>query len=591
MKSSLNIELCQQPQTDISGAVEEKTQFTPTEPATIQYVENDAGTVDFVVTPQNESTVVTVQDEAGNIYPDMKNIPVEEGRNILTITSTATADDGMEAAVSYRVDVHRRQNEDIYYQEAHRGQYHYSVQDGWANDPNGLVYYNGTYHMFYQFYDDIKWGPMHWAHATSKDLLTWKEEPIAFYPDANGAMFSGCIVADEENTSGLFLGSEGGLVALITADGNGQRIKLAYSEDEGKTWNKVDKIAADWTDDPLGNRDFRDPKVFRFEGKWFMVVAGGPLRIYSSDNLMDWKCESTYADLHTECPDLYPLQAEGSSLKWVLSRGGRFYKIGDFEEVDGHWTFLPDEEYASEDGVMNFGRDSYAAMTYYVQDFGTKENPTLPEIIELNWMNTWDDYCNLVADMVGQKFNGTFNLNLELGLTQENGKYMLTQTPAKAYEALRDEKNAVILEGVEVSEGNALLKDFKGDCYEIAATFTPADDTKKVGFELRIGDKQATSVVYNLEDETLSIDRSKSGTIISEKFASIDSQKVTRNADGTIDLHIYVDRASVEVFAKNNTVAGANQIFPASSSLGVNVFAQGDPAKADIVIYPLGSIW
>lgn len=577
--------------TSSTGTIEEKSQFTPTEPVNIQYVGNDASTVDISVKKANEKTAVTVSDADGKVYADGKNIPVKVGSNIITVTSTAENKDSTTATLTYRVNVHRRDADEVYYNEAYRDQYHYSVKDGWANDPNGLVYYNGTYHMFYQFYDDTKWGPMHWAHATSTDLIHWEEQPIALYPDANGAMFSGCIVADEQNTSGLFADGKGGLVALITADGNGQRIKLAYSADEGKTWTKVDDIAADWTDDPLGNRDFRDPKVFRWEDKWFMVVAGGPLRIYSSDNLKDWTCESTYANLHTECPDLYPVQLEDGTVKWVLSRGGRYYKIGDFKQIDGNWQFVPDDAYKESDGVMNFGRDSYAAMTYYVQDFGTSKNPTIPDVIELNWMNTWDDYCNQVADKVGQNFNGTFNLNLKTGVTKENGKYLLTQTPIQAYETLRDTKNATVLKDVEVTEDNTLLKDFSGDCYEIVSTFTPGADTKKVGFNLRVGEGTATRVIYDLETETLSIDRSKSGTIISDKFAEVNSQKVTKNADGTIDLHIYVDRASVEVFSKDNTVAGANQLFPAADSLGASVLVEGGAAKADITIYPMNSIW
>lgn len=574
-----------------AGTVEESSQYIPTNPVIIQYVKNNAKTVNIEPSAIDKNAKVTVQDENGNIYADGKQIPVKEGSNVLSVISTATGDAGTTASVTYRVNVYRRQADDKYYKEAYRDQYHYSVKDGWANDPNGLVYFNGTYHLFYQFYTDNKWGPMHWAHATSKDLLSWEEKPIAFYPDANGAMFSGCIVADTENTSGLFSTDKGGLVALITADGNGQRIKIAYSEDEGTTWTKLDKIAADWTDDPLCTQDFRDPKVFRWEGKWFMVVAGGPLRIYSSDNLLEWTCESTYADLHTECPDLYPLQAEDGTLKWVLSRGGRYYKTGDFKAVNDHWTFIPDEAYVSEDGIMNFGSDSYAAMTYYIQDFGTSKNPTLPEIIELNWMNTWEDYCNLVGETLHQNFNGTFNLNLKLGIITEDGIYKLTQMPIKAYRTLRNEKEAVILEDVKISKHNTLLSDFSGDCYEIVSTFTPAKGTKEVGFCLRTGKKEETLVIYNLKTETLSINRSNSGVIISDKFAEVNSQSVSKNADGTIDLHIFVDRASVEVFSKNYTVAGANQIFPDASSLGLEVLVKGRAAKADIAVYPLENIW
>ena len=574
------------------GTMEGKTQFTPTEPITLQYVRNDAETVNIEAAPASAQAVVEIRDAEGTVYADGKNIPLREGSNYITVKSTVTADDGTTASVVYRVNVHRFKADEVYYNEAYRGQYHYSVKEGWGNDPNGLVYYKGTYHLFYQFYDDIKWGPMHWAHATSTDLIHWQEEPISLYPDANGAMFSGCIVVDEHNTSGFFDGiAGGGLVAIITADGNGQRIKLAYSTDEGRTWTKVDEIAADWTDDPLRDPAFRDPKVFRWEGKWFMVIAGGPLRIYSSDDLRSWTCEAAYPDLHTECPDLYPIEAPDGQIKWVLSRGGRAYKIGDFKPVDGKWNFVPDTAYANCDGVMNFGRDFYAAMTYYVQDFGTAANPTLPELVEVNWMNTWDDYCNQVAETVGQDFNGTYNLNLKLGLAKDGDAYVLTQTPIGGYETLRQTEEKLEWTQVTVGENNTLLKDFVGDTYEIVARFYPEAGTRKVGFQVRTGEDEQTLIVYDLEAQRLSIDRSRSGVIISSKFAQVDSQYVTKNADGTVDLHIYVDKASVEVFAKDYTAAGAAQIFPSPVSVGAAVVVEGTAAKADITIYPLNSIW
>ena len=250
------------------GKVEQKGQFTA--PITIQYVKHDAETVDLTVVAKNPAAKVSVTDAAGRVYSDLKNIPLAVGANYLTVTSTVTDADGQEVSLTYRLNVHRRQADEIYYNELYRGQYHYSVKDGWANDPNGLVYYKGAYHFFYQFYDDTKWGPMHWGHAISKDLIHWEEQPIAFYPDANGAMFSGSIVADTTNSSGLFDNDQGGLVALITADGNGQRIKLAYSKDEGRTWTKLDQIAADWTDDHCSLKIFVTPRssVGRANGLW-----------------------------------------------------------------------------------------------------------------------------------------------------------------------------------------------------------------------------------------------------------------------------------------------------------------------------------
>jgi len=583
------------------GSVEAKAQFRDKEPITIQYVGNDAATVNVSVTPVSSNAKVTVQGPDGKTYADGKNIPVAVGKNYITTTVTVTNQDGTEAYATYRTNVHRRQADEVYYNEPYRGQYHYSVKDGWANDPNGMVYYNGVWHLFYQFDDDPQHGnQVHWAHATSMDLITWEEQPIAFYPDAHGAMYSGCAVADTTNSSGLFSSSKGGLVAIITCDGSGERIKVAYSENEGKTWTKLDEIAVDCTEDPLKVNDFRDPKVFRWENKWFMVIAGGPLRIYSSDNLLDWTCESTYSTLHTECPDMYPVKAGDGTIKWVLSRGGRLYKVGDFKQVAGKWTFVPDEAYKDVDsnGVMNFGQDSYAAMTFYTQDFGTAANPNIPEIIEINWMNTWNDgYCTRVASTISeqtgttQEFNGTFNLMLKLGLEKQNGKYVLTQTPIEQYETLRDTKNAITMTDVEVTADNTLLSDFSGDCYEVDATFTPGADTAKVGFALRKGSDETTTVIYDLKAETMSIDRSKSGILISDVFKTPDSQMVTRNADGTVDLHIYVDKASVEVFANGYTVAGAEQVFPKADSNGVNVIVEGGPAKADITVYPMGSIW
>ncbi|KAA4890016.1 DUF1080 domain-containing protein, partial [Bacteroides fragilis] len=192
------------------GTVEAKGQFFEEEPAHIQYVKHDADHISIKVSPKSTAAQITIKDANGTIYSDFSDIPLNIGANYLTVNSQVVQPDGTVAEVSYRLNVHRRQSDDIYYNELFRDQFHYSVEDGWGNDPNGLVYYNGTYHFFYQFYDDNKWGPMHWGHATSKDLITWEEQPIAFYPDANGTMFSGAMVIDEKNTSGLFPDGQGG---------------------------------------------------------------------------------------------------------------------------------------------------------------------------------------------------------------------------------------------------------------------------------------------------------------------------------------------------------------------------------------------
>ena len=172
-------------------------------------------------------------------------------------------------------------------------------------------------------------------------------------------------------------------------------------------------------------------------------------------------------------------------------------------------------------------------------------------------------------------------------MVKSGDRYLLTQTPVKAYESLRDTDNAQYFENVTVASDNELLKDFKGDTYEVVSHFVPGKDTTAVGFNLRVGDGQATKVVYDLTKETLSIDRSQSGTILSDAFAKVNSQQVTRNEDGSIDLHLYVDRASVEVFAKGNTVAGANQIFPSPRAVGAVSYTHLDVYKRQAIEFLL----
>ncbi len=609
--------------TSSTGTVEHKAIFTPEEPTMIQFVKNDATTVNVTGTSTYGSTIV-VKDSEGIVYPNGTNIPVKEGKNIITVESTDSFEDGTTAKATYHVDVHRLQKDEVYYNEAYRGQYHYSVKEGWANDPNGMVYdaENKVYHLFYQFMDSVDHGPMHWAHATSKDLIRWEEKPITFYPDANGTMFSGCVVNDTENTSGLFAGAGStNFVAIITEDGNGQRLKLATSTD-GDNWTKHDTIVADWTDDPVNSAAFRDPKVFRWEGKWFMVIAGGRLRIYSSNDLKTWECESYYDGtagssgfIETECPDLYPLIADDGTLKWVLSEGGRFYRVGDFTNVNtasGKWEFIEDSQYANSkpDGrgyeEMNFGADSYAAMTYYIQDFGgitEGRTPNIPEIIEINWMNTWagGPFCLTVGHTLGQAFNGSFNLNLSLGLVKQGDKYVLTQTPIQkttsglvhgGYEELRSETPIVDTDGFKtVTSNNNILGDLVDDTYEIVATFSPGTATK-VGFSLREGNNQKTVVLYDLGTKEISIDRSNSSSYYTSGYYTEKmSQFVEENSDGTIDFHIYVDKSSVEVFMEGYTVAGAAQIFPDPSSLGASLIVEGGEASVDLKVYDMKSIW
>ena len=213
------------------------------------------------------------------------------------------------------------------YHEAYRPQVHFSPKEKWANDPNGMVYYKGTYHLFFQHYPKASvWGPMHWGHAVSKDLIHWKQLPIALYPDKLGYIFSGSVVVDENNTSGLGTKSKSAMVAIFTHhDPKGEKSgssvfqneSTAYSLDEGATWTK-------YPGNPVlknpGIRDFRDPKVFWYSPakKWVMSLATKDrITFYSSANLKEWTKESDFGQMlgaHGgvwECPDLFPLKLNG----------------------------------------------------------------------------------------------------------------------------------------------------------------------------------------------------------------------------------------------------------------------------------------
>jgi len=573
----------------VDGTVEHQMMFKPDQYVYIAYVSNATTKVNLDYAKLNATTTATITNSDKQELTS--DLPVSQGINTYTITTKQG-----DATLVYRVILIRRNDPETYYNEQYRDQFHFSVKQGWSNDPNGMVYFNGKYHLFYQFYTDVNWGPMHWAHSVSKDLIHWEELPIALYPDEYGTMFSGSAVVDETNTSGLFLendgskSAQGGLVSIITADGNGERVTIAYSKD-GRNWDKVEGVVKDWTEDPLNDAAFRDPKVFRFENKWFMVIAGGPVRIYSSDNLIDWTVESTYSGLDTECPDLYRLPVmQGNQIagyKWVLSRGGRYYKVGDFKQVEGKYQFVMDSQYTGtgtqNDGIQNFGPDAYAAQTYSLGKFDDYQR-----VIQTNWMRPYkSDIDGLKQNLT---FNGNFNMQLELTLVKDNtGKYFMQQTPIKEYESIRNTENKISLTNKIITNEKQKL-DFRGESYEIIAEFAPEAGVTEVGFNVRVGAENFTKVGYDLTSDKFYMDRSNSGLGTSSFFQSF-SQKAVLTHDGKVQLHLFVDRSSVELFANQYTITGATQIFPKAGCDSLEVFAEGGTASVNMDIYPLNTIW
>ncbi|WP_284284764.1 glycoside hydrolase family 32 protein [Portibacter lacus] len=268
-----------------------------------------------------------------------------------------------------------------YYTEQHRPQFHFSPEENWMNDPNGMVYYEGEYHLFYQYYpDSTVWGPMHWGHAISEDLVHWEHLPIALFPDEHGLIFSGSAVVDWDNTTGFGVEGNPPLVAIFSYhDMEGERSGrddyqtqgIAYSNDKGRSWTKYEGNPV------IGNpgvRDFRDPKVIwhKDSKQWIMAVAAlDHLKFYGSPNLKDWTYLSEFGkelgshDGVWECPDLFPMKSDNGKEYWVLIENmnpgnpnggsGTQYFIGQFDGVQ----FTVDEQFmkllAHEDAIVPEG--------------------------------------------------------------------------------------------------------------------------------------------------------------------------------------------------------------------------------------------
>ncbi len=556
--------------------------FVPFETTKVSITPTAAATNDLFVDDQAITSGQTVE------------VDLEEGMNIIWIK---VQDKTSKATTITALNVKRSLDPATVYTEKYRPQFHYTPEANWVNDPNGMVYFEGEYHLFYQYHPYGKqWGPMHWGHAISADMVNWKEYPIALYPDKFGTIFSGSAVVDVNNTTGFFTDTPGqkGLVAIYTNAGATQQQSIAYSKDKGRTWIKYNEgePVIKTADDPLHHGDFRDPKVFWHaeSNKWMMVIAGGPLRFYSSSNLKEWNFESGYnADqtldgksvksIYTECPDFFKLPVEGASTdKWILTKSGKEYMIGDFTEIDGKWYFIPD----SSTGIaMNFGHDNYAAQTYSDTPDGRR--------IMVNWMTNFD-YSSDLAN-VTDPYNGTFTMAYELNLKQTaSSGIKLYQTPVSEYENLRFTPYTFTDITVQKDSEN-ILKNIQSKQFEIVAEITPEEGNTQFGFSLRTGaNGQLTKVYYNTSTQRLFIDRTRSGKSPNAGFNNAFGQTV-KLIDGKLKLRLFVDWSTIEVFANDGEAIGTLLIFPDMESTGMEFFVKGNPTKCNIEVYPLKSIW
>lgn len=454
-----------------------------------------------------------------------------------------------------------------YYIEPYRSQYHFTPEEKWMNDPNGLVYNDGEYHLFYQYYpDSTVWGPMHWGHAVSKDMMKWKHKPVALFPDEHGLIFSGSAVMDHNNTSGFGTEDQTAMVAIFTYhDMAGEQAGkkdfqtqgIAYSLNNGDSWTKYEGNPV------IGNtgiKDFRDPKVFWNDKKetWTMLlVAGDHLQIWNSSNLKEWKKVSEFGKEQGahggvwECPDLFPLKIEGTNeVKWVLlisinpgapnGGSGTQYFIGDF---DGE-TFTSDQV---EHKWIDLGRDNYAGVTY-------NDAPN-DERIFIGWMSNWD----YARDTPTDKWRSAMTVPRELTLRKVNDDVLLYNYPLKSFE--RHVAMAYPESVLEILPTRKRIMPLKyGNQSKIQ--FTLSVPNAQMYFRNKNGD--SVSIDVDRDKKVVIFDRRKSGKVdFSEKFApGVQQMKIPNIPDGPIEIMMLLDHSSLELFINEGQYVMTNQIFP-----------------------------
>lgn len=450
---------------------------------------------------------------------------------------------------------------DMANKESFRPVYHHTPAYGWMNDPNGMFYKDGVYHLYFQYnpYGSV-WGNMHWGHSTSTDLMHWKFEGCAIVPDAWGAIFSGSCVVDHENTAGF--GKEA-VVAFYTSAkstpwGDIQMQSMAYSLDNGKTFTKYEG-------NPIltsSEKDFRDPKVFWYApGKhWVMILAVGQhMEIYSSVNLKEWKKESEFGAMQGahggvwECPDLVEIPVEGTrEKKWILicnlNPGGPFggsaaqYFVGSF---DGK-KFV--NESPTQTKWMDWGKDNYATVTW--------NNAPDGRCIALGWMSNWQ-YANNVPT---RQYRSANTLARDLTLYREGQELYLKSTPSSEVKKARGKK--VSIPSFKVSEKHEMVNLFeeKQGAYEVEIVIQNTG-ASKIAFCLLNDKGEKVSMYYELNRKQFVMDRSESGKIdFSKDFPAVTVAPV--NVDKELTLRLFVDRSSIEAFGEDGKFVMTNLVFP-----------------------------
>lgn len=482
-----------------------------------------------------------------------------------------------------------------YYTEPHRPQFHFTPETNWMNDPNGMVYYDGEYHLFYQYnpFGDT-WGHMSWGHAVSTDLVHWEHLPVALWEEDGIMIFSGSAVVDTGNTSGFATGSESPLVAIYTGhypDKPLQNQQIAYSNDRGRTWTK-------YQGNPvidIGKQAFRDPKVMWHEptGKWVMTVAlphEHKVQFYGSPNLTDWALLSEFGPAGAEkgkweCPDLFPLEVEGTSKrKWVLivnigsnavaGGSGCEYFVGEFNGIE----FVEETSSASVHWV-DYAKDFYAAVSW--SDVPEQDGRRL----WIGWMSNWQ-YANEVPT---SPWRSAMSIPRSLKLRKIDDALRLVQTPVRELKTLRGDQRK---EKLRQFSGTRTFGDFLSGSSGVEAKFalSPSPDAV-IRFELQTGPEEAIVITSDIPNRKLTFDRTRSGpTDFSDKFPAVFEAPI-RLVDGKLDLNVFVDTSSVEIFCNGGESVLTSLVFPQGTSRTLVIRNLSGTFDADLTAWPLKSSW
>ena len=486
--------------------------------------------------------------------------------------------------------------------EKFRPVYHHTPLYGWMNDANGLVYKDGEYHLYFQYNPyGSKWGNMHWGHSVSKDLVHWEHLAPAIARDTLGHIFSGSSIVDQENVAGY---GAGNILAFYTSasDKNGQIQCLAFSKDNGRTFTKYEKNPILCPADGL--RDFRDPKVFRYEpeDKWVMIVsADKEMRFYDSKNLKDWNYMSSFGEgygvqpCQFECPDMVELPVDGdlNRKKWALivnvNPGCYFggsatqYFTGNFDGTKFSCDSQPNVT-----KWLDWGKDHYATVCF---------SNTGERTIAVPWMSNWQ-YCNIVPT---KQFRSANALPRELSLYTQDGEIYLSAVPVPEIKTLRKEKKEIPAFTVANDYHiDSLLADNDG-AYELALEIT-VGEAEIMGFNLFNDKGEKVDIYFNLPEKRLVMDRTKSGIVdfgkksVSHEIEVHGRRKTTSinyiddfalatwapiKKENKYTLDVFVDKCSVEIFLNGGKVAMTNLIFPSEPYNRMCFYSKGGSFQVD----------